>query len=345
MQFQAVLFLLSLTFVSEASKMTYRKPPGASFLEAPMGTTHGLFIPAVHKCNETHLKEYLKKYPEQGLHSESRSRIERSLGIVHDVLAENSLPTILEGGSTLGFFRNCGVIPGDHDGDIALLGQWLDTDVISNLKKSFEKRNASLGDSLCPSGPGHSGCELRASFEDDSYVDLLVYASEEKCEKAPCNYYSSLWSGGSTDEGYFYPCDTGPIHFEQASFLDRTFWVQAPVLDYLKGQYGEVWEDPTGGVYKSCHFDQHRTPGPDNHGGKTPPADYVFRLQKESEAAMRSAASAAAAAASSLAEVEKHNAAAAVEPRADERLASGKKETVELMSHGFMSRRQRHKKA
>lgn len=263
--------------------MIIRKSAPSAFQEAPSGTSHGLFIPAVHECNETHLKEYLKKYPEQGKHTEGQAHIQRSLGIVHDVLLENDLPTILEGGSTLGFFRNCGVIPGDHDGDVALLGNWIDKDKIADIKKSFEARNATLGEYLCPSGPGHSGCELRASFQDSSYVDLLVYASQDECTQAPCNYFSSLWAGGSTDDGYFYPCDTGPIHFEQASFLDRTFWIQAPTLDYLKGQYGEVWEDPAGGVYKSCHFDKHNKPEADDKAGRTPPASYVVMLQKESE--------------------------------------------------------------
>lgn len=239
-------------------------------------------MPALHTCNQSFVQEYFEKYPKQSEQNNKSQSIAESLKIVHEVMLENNLPTILEGGSTLGFYRNCGVIPHDGDGDVALLGAWLDDKKIKDLNQSFSKRGIELTGSLCPGGSRKTGCEMRAIF-DQNHVDLLVYATEKECTEAPCNYFSSLWSGGSTEEGYFYKCDTGPIHFEEASFLGKTFWIPAPTLDYLKGQYGEVWQDPEGGVYKGCHFNDHSTPVPDEFAGTPPPGEYVVKLMKETE--------------------------------------------------------------
>lgn len=278
MLFCALSLLAILPRVSDARLMVVRDD-ALSFLEPPEGVTKGLFIPARHRCNETHLAEYLKHHPEQGEKTKSLLEIQNSLKIVHNVLEENGLPTILEGGSSLGFFRNCGVIPADRDGDVALLGHWLNEDKVDLIEKSFQKRNARLERGLCPKGVTYSGCEMRATFQDRSYVDLLVYAQDSACDKAPCSFFYGLWPVGSVGPAY-YRCNAGPIHFEQVNFLSKVFWIQTPTVEYLKDNYGEQWEDPTGGVYKSCNFDTKEAPKKvDNFEGATPPASYVLGLQ------------------------------------------------------------------
>jgi len=276
----------------------------------PLGTSAGLFVPRRHQCNTEKLANFLKEYPDQKKTTEKQKTIEKSLVLMHDVLEKNGFPTILEGGSTLGFYRNCGVIPGDADGDVAIMGSWFHSEGNSliegnlsagvdaqvwreapkfkALEASFKEVGGSLGSSMCPYGPTYKGCEMRVSFDDHSYVDLMVYAHEKACEKAPCSFISPIWPGGEVGKT-FAPCTTGDIHFEQALFLDRTFWVQAPMLSYMKEEYGDTWKDPNGwasaGVYKNCNFHQQEEPTQDPNMKTMPSAEYVLKLQKHEDSA------------------------------------------------------------
>jgi len=255
------------------------------FETAPAGTAQSLFVPAKHICDKKKLEAYQKQFPSQAKKTEKQQKIQNALANVNDALHEVGLPTILEGGSTLGFYRNCGVIPSDADGDIALLGHWLDDDKIADIEKAIQKRNGTLGKSMCPKGPQYTGCEMRSSFEDGSYVDLLVYATQEKCDTAPCKFFSPLWPGGEVGD-VFAPCTTGDVHFEQAIFLDRTFWLQAPTSQYLSLEYGPKWKDPDSwgkakdcGIYRNCNFKKKEQPKEDSFAQTIPPASYVLSLQ------------------------------------------------------------------
>eukprot|EP00927_Polykrikos_kofoidii_P012127 TRINITY_DN15207_c0_g1_i8.p1 TRINITY_DN15207_c0_g1~~TRINITY_DN15207_c0_g1_i8.p1 ORF type:complete len:328 (-),score=55.28 TRINITY_DN15207_c0_g1_i8:116-1099(-) len=243
-------------------------------------TTKNLFIPAMHRCDEEKYKDFLKKHPGQAARTANQIAIEKSLGIVHDVLAHVGLPTILSSGSLLGFIRNCGVIPTDADGDVAVLGHWLKGNCsLKKLTAAFEQRNATLHSGMCPKGPLVTGCELRATFEDNSYVDIFVWATEKRCPKAPCNFFSPLWPGGSVGPS-FYKCDTRDVHFEQAYFLNKIFWIPSPPQRYLKEMYGPGWHEPGGGVYKTCNLKYKVKPAPDVFADLTPPPEYVLSLER-----------------------------------------------------------------
>jgi len=263
-----------------SSSMIIRAPPKPGYRAAPSGTSQDLFVPAMHVCNETAKAAFLKRNPDQGNTSDKQKKIHASLVVVHDVLKSVGLPTILEGGSLLGFYRNCDVIPTDADGDVSLLGHWLQGKAsIENLVKEFAKVNGTLHTEMCPEGPSKTGCETRVVFEDSSYIDLFVFATLNKCDKAPCTFYNSLWPHGTVGP-YFIPCVTNAIAFEQASFLDRTFWIPTPTLPYLKNRYGEAWTDPGGGVYKSCRMKEQYHPTDDSFGKAIPPPDYVLSLEE-----------------------------------------------------------------
>eukprot|EP00927_Polykrikos_kofoidii_P085242 TRINITY_DN9215_c0_g1_i1.p1 TRINITY_DN9215_c0_g1~~TRINITY_DN9215_c0_g1_i1.p1 ORF type:complete len:333 (+),score=48.79 TRINITY_DN9215_c0_g1_i1:61-1059(+) len=249
------------------------------FSQPPGGTTKNLFVPAMHRCDEKKYHEFLKRNPGQARRTAKQDAIEKSLGVVHDVLSEVGLPTILEAGSLLGFIRNCGVIPTDMDGDVAVLGHWLQGNAsVAHLTAAFARKNASLQSSMCPHGPGTTGCELRAVFPDLSYIDVFVYATERRCFEAPCSFFNSLWPGGRVGP-FFHKCDTPDVHFEQAFFLNKVFWIPTPPQKYLKLNYGPEWVDVGSGVYKTCHFDSKFVPSPDVFADLTPSADYVRSLE------------------------------------------------------------------
>eukprot|EP00927_Polykrikos_kofoidii_P061476 TRINITY_DN5630_c0_g1_i1.p1 TRINITY_DN5630_c0_g1~~TRINITY_DN5630_c0_g1_i1.p1 ORF type:complete len:1070 (-),score=223.63 TRINITY_DN5630_c0_g1_i1:93-3056(-) len=260
------------------SSLIKRIPP-RSFSE-PDGKSIGLFVPAMHQCDEGRYREWLKSHPTQENTTERQTMIEDCLIAVHETFEELNMPTILEAGSLLGYFRNCGVIPTDADGDVALLAPWLKGKrSLEALSKAFEKRNGSLSTSMCPDGPTTTGCELRVSFKDSAYIDIFVYAAEKECPIAPCSFFTSL-RPNSGDGVSFYKCDVSDVHFEQALFLNKTFWIPTPTLRYLKQNYGEDWSEPGGGVYKTCHMNEFVKPAPDIYANLTPPAGYVMRLME-----------------------------------------------------------------
>eukprot|EP00927_Polykrikos_kofoidii_P068775 TRINITY_DN64103_c0_g1_i1.p1 TRINITY_DN64103_c0_g1~~TRINITY_DN64103_c0_g1_i1.p1 ORF type:complete len:297 (+),score=27.25 TRINITY_DN64103_c0_g1_i1:29-919(+) len=242
--------------------------------------TRKLFVPVLHHCNES------QKTSWKNIEANKTTRMratERSLGIVHDVLAEFRLPTILEGGSVLGFIRECGVIRNDPDGDVAVLGQWFQGNRnVRNLTKAFAKRGVDLESSMCPHGPAMVGCELRATFQDRSYVDIFVYGTHKLCPEAPCTFFWSLWPGGTVGP-FFHECVDHDIHFELVWFLNRTFWIPSPTSKYLEANYGTEWRKPGGSVYKTCDWRKERVPEPDVFALFTPPAEYVFSLETQVE--------------------------------------------------------------
>lgn len=268
---------------SVQSSILTRLPESLAFPAAPCGTSQNLFVPAMHTCNETAKEAFLKRNPGQRVETQKQKKIRAALVVVHDVLRSLGLPTILEAGSLLGFYRQCDIIPTDNDADVSLMGHWLQGDAsLENMGKAFKAQNGTLHTEMCPHGPTTTGCETRVWFEDDDtdriYVDLFIWATYKKCEKAPCTFFDSLWPTGKLGP-YFNPCLTNPIAFEQASFLNRTFWIPTPTLPYLERQYGKGWTDPGGGGYMSCIFDKHLHPVPDKFGKAIPPASYVLSLE------------------------------------------------------------------
>eukprot|EP00927_Polykrikos_kofoidii_P064753 TRINITY_DN602_c0_g1_i1.p1 TRINITY_DN602_c0_g1~~TRINITY_DN602_c0_g1_i1.p1 ORF type:complete len:739 (-),score=154.58 TRINITY_DN602_c0_g1_i1:177-2393(-) len=261
------------------SSLIKREPP-RSFNE-PDGKTIGLFVPAMHRCDEAKYKQWLQTHPEQELRSERQNNIEKALVMVHETFEELGMPTILEAGSLLGYFRNCGVIPSDAEGDVAVLARWLTHKrSLENLEAAFAKRNGVLSTDMCRNGPGSTGCELRASWPNSAYIDIFVYATEKECPVAPCSFFTSL-RPNSGDGVSFYKCDVADVHFEQAFFLNKVFWIPTPTLRYLRQNYGNEWSEPGGGVYKTCHMHQMIKPSTDIYANYTPPARYVMHLSQD----------------------------------------------------------------
>jgi len=266
--------------VAMPASLLVREAAPSSFVAAPAGTTKNLFIPAMHRCNDSLKQEFLKMYPGQASRTEKQNNLQTLLRSIHDVNAELGMPTILAHGTVLGFYRNCDVIPTDGDADTAVFGHWLQGKrSVENLAAAYAAHNITLQSGMCPNGPLYTGCELRAVHHNKAYCDLFVYAVDSACDEAPCSYFESLYSGGRVAPT-FHKDASGKVRFEQADFLDRTFWIPTPTLDYLKLNYGNNWENPKGGVYKAVDFKHDTTSVPDIHGAQMPPPEYVKSLEQ-----------------------------------------------------------------
>merc|ERR1712196_469078 len=119
------------------------------------------------------------------------------------------------------------------------------------------------------------------------HIDVFVLQADEACLEAPCTFYSTMWNGGRYDNvtHKFISCKTPPLHFEMASYLDRLFWVPAPIDTYLEALYGKNWTSPGGGVYKNCGFkkEQYRdeTDTLLQMASIVPGASEPFKIQEE----------------------------------------------------------------
>lgn len=250
-----------------------------AFPPPPKDHTTNLFLPIRHECNRTAVASYLMKHPEETKRTKRQQQTEEKLVLLHKIFASHGLPVILEAGSLLGFYRDCAVIPHDMDGDIGVFAGWLKGKAApSELKKSFDAIDATLEQDFCPKGPGYTGCQMRVTFKDRSYVDIIVYATDLACLEAPCDYSWPLWPGGSPGKVY-YKCDMRHVHFEQAVFLGKVFWIPAPALSYIKQNYGEKWDDPKGGTYKNCNFKNKSEMVVDQYQAMAPPASYALQLE------------------------------------------------------------------
>lgn len=220
------------------------------------------FIESGRSCDQKKVDKFMDAHPLQKnpptAEAERGRSNERALTIFHDVFQKVGLPTLLAGGSALGFFRNCGSIPGDKDIDVHLLGSWIqDNTILSRLATGFEAYGGDFSLSLCPSGISHTGCEARVTF-NDTYGDIF-FLEEEPCNKIPCSVTEIIWPGGEVSSEGYAPC-TFQANFESVRFLNRTFWAPSPIKDYLLANYGEGFDEPNGGVYKNCDFQHLRQP-------------------------------------------------------------------------------------
>lgn len=277
--------ILKATENDEAiSELMVRTAAAGAFPPPPMDHTTDLFLPIRHECNHTAVEAYLLKNPQETKRTKRQQQTENNLVLLHKIFASHGLPVILESGTLLGFYRDCAVIPHDMDGDIGVFAAWLKGKAApSELKKSFDAVGGKLDEDFCPKGPGYNGCQMRVTFKDRSYVDIIVYATDLACLQAPCDYSWPLWPGGVAGT-VFYKCDMKHVHFEQASFLGKVFLIPSPALPYLKQNYGEDWDNPKGGVYKNCDFRDKKSLEVDTYQDMVPPASYVLKLMTFFEA-------------------------------------------------------------
>jgi len=280
---------LQSTSKAWAIKRTPQDP--ASLVEAPEGTAKGLFVPALHECDEKQRTALLEGFPKEAEITPRVKSIELGLKTLNDVFASEDVPTILESGSMLGFYRQCHAIPGDLDGDVAVFGHWLQDGKFERLQKKFKEVGGDFHKDLCPDGIGVSGCQLRVVFDDKKFyperfhVDVFVYGQTKPCKEAPCVFNTIIWPGGGlNEEREFAQCDNSPGHFEQASFLGKTFWMTVPAASYLERLYGKEWDHPGGASYEHCDFDHKVHAAPMTLPSETVPSgSFILDLQKNAK--------------------------------------------------------------
>ena len=163
------------------------------------------------------------------------------------------MPPILEGGTALGFTRECTAIPGDMDVDFLVPRSIMEQPGrLEKLQKVMGEAGYDLTTNF--GGPGLAGWQLTILAEGRiMYADLLVVDEDyetQGCAKPPCRWTWYLNADGGKE---IRRCTTGPFHFQLVAWLGTTFWIPSPVENHLVGEFGYGWVNPKGGVYQACY--------------------------------------------------------------------------------------------
>lgn len=162
-----------------------------------------------------------------------------SLKFMHDTLTANKIKYFIIGGTLLGAVRHQGIIPHDHDGDIAIFKK--DVPKLRRLKKIFMNNGYILGQQEEEEPYYKKHNDVITWYVESRFLSCDIFIMEEY-KNGKINYSDPGWRqqdslGGKT-------CYIESIHlYPLIPYRFGNFWLYGPnnAIPHLNKCYGEDW--------------------------------------------------------------------------------------------------------
>ncbi|ULT90486.1 hypothetical protein L3Y34_008666 [Caenorhabditis briggsae] len=154
-----------------------------------------------------------------------------ALARLRDDLVESGMYPFLNGGTFLGWYRECSIIPHTHDMDIGIFAEDYRPEFLEKLKKNhsdfvLSRQLGMINDSF----------ELTVVPKSNTsiYIDLYSFYKEKDSEKR--------WVGGMGDSGEKFKFPYLPYDpWCSADLHGHLFWVACTPAKMVEAEYGKLW--------------------------------------------------------------------------------------------------------
>ncbi|CAO4380253.1 unnamed protein product [Caenorhabditis nigoni] len=150
---------------------------------------------------------------------------------LRDELVEYGMFPFLNGGTFLGWYRECSIIPHTHDMDIGIFAEDYRPEFLEKLKKN--QSDFALSRQL---GMINDSFELTVVPKSNKsiYIDIFLFYKEKDSE--------NRWVGGTGDSGEKFKFPYLPYDpWCSADLHGHLFWVSCTPAKMVEAEYGKLW--------------------------------------------------------------------------------------------------------
>ena len=203
-----------------------------------------------------------------------------SLKFIHDTFTANKIKYFIIGGTLLGAVRHQGIIPHDHDGDIAIFRK--DVPKLRRLKKVFKNNGYILGQQEEEEPYYKTHNDVITWYVESRFLSCDIFIMEEY-KNGKINYSDPGWrqqdfAGGKT-------CYIESIHlYPLIPYRFGNFWLYGPnnAIPHLNKCYGEDWSSRAyeNGKKKVMKVNDFLTLKPPKSTKDDTPLPMIFKAKK-----------------------------------------------------------------
>lgn len=203
-----------------------------------------------------------------------------SLKFIHDTFTANKIKYFIIGGTLLGAVRHQGIIPHDHDGDIAIFRK--DVPKLRRLKKVFKNNGYILGQQEEEEPYYKTHNNVITWYVESRFLSCDIFIMEEY-KNGKINYSDPGWrqqnsAGGKT-------CYIESIHlYPLIPYRFGNFWLYGPnnAIPHLNKCYGEDWSSRAyeNGKKKVMKVNDYLTLKPPKSTKDDTPLPMIFKAKK-----------------------------------------------------------------